>query len=132
MKYTDRSTSSSITRRINIEDGPVLPMAYSSTGKTFRVDHVDLPYVMTEDGTWQILYAVSIDVSGTVLKKDGSDGQNRHSRWPTGCTSRYNEPVRFEGEWEWVGQLIDAARPEGTVIFPPLERVDLDSPGASS
>jgi hypothetical protein len=119
MKYTDDSTTATYTRRINITDGPVHGQAYSTTGRQFRAERITIPYALTDAGTWEVYSAWAIDITGVVLRKDGSDSQNTHSRKPDSA-NRYREPLRFEGEWAWVGELIDAARPEGRVTLPPM------------
>lgn len=121
MKLTEpRAATALFTRRINVAEGPVHPMAYSSTGKTFRVERVGIDYNLAKDGTWQVVRESSVWVTGTVLKKDGSDSRNDHTRTPRADPGTWGAPVTFTGEWEWLNSLIDAARPVGAVTLPAL------------
>jgi hypothetical protein len=122
MKYTDNRSASTIVRCIDIEDGPIHKQAYSTAGRLFRADRIAIKYYLADTGTWEVQSSYEISITGTVLKKDGSDSQNGHTRRPE-SVNRYGEPSRFEGEWAWVGELIDRARPEGLVVLPSLEAV---------
>lgn len=115
MKFTDNGHNARYIRRISVADGPVHPMAYSQTGKVFRVDHVEIRYTLDpESGHWDWNSRSDINLTGPVLKKDGSDSRNFHTRHP-GC--KYN-PYRLAEDYAWVGKLIEDARPIGEVHLP--------------
>lgn len=119
MKFTEAQPSQTrCVRYISIEDGPVHGLEYSATGRRFRVETVTVEYTLTPAGTWEVRSAWDIRVTGTVLKNDGSDSKNGHSRRPETDRTSYGQPPRFEGEWQWAGDLIEAARPTGTITLP--------------
>ena len=115
MKFTESSHNATYTRFFSIADGPVHPTAYSPTGKVFRVQRVKVTYTLdTESGRWEAKNSSAVDLGGTVLKKDGSDSLNDHSRWP-----QYDYKTHaFTPEYAWVSELIEAARPIGEVRLP--------------
>lgn len=119
MKYTSSSANATLTRYIDIEDGPVHEQAYSTAGRRFRVTRVTITYQLTETGRWEVQSGWDISVAGTVLKKDGSGSQNDHTESPESVRG-YGGPIRFEEEWAWIGEIVDAARPEGNVTLPLL------------
>lgn len=114
MKITslDEESILQISRKAALANGPVLPMAYSSTGKTFRVKRVTVKYVY-QGGEWVAASRFSVDLSGPVLKKDGTDSKSWHTSHP---------------EWDWRGnaylpvyafaeKIVDMLRPQGGVAM---------------
>ena len=60
-------------------------------------------------GDWRLRHA---SVSGTVLKKDGSDSQ-------VDCTnSLYSLREITSPSYRWLVKLVEAMTPEGTPVFP--------------
>jgi hypothetical protein len=115
MKFTEKSHQATYTRRVQVEDGPVHGQAYSTTGRRFRVTHVEILYSLNAEGEWSVKNDFAIKVSGVVLKKDGSDSANHHTRSPERFNWSDKKPIP---EWEWLTILVDALRPEGTPELP--------------
>lgn len=60
------------TLRFRVEDGPIRPKPYSRTGKQYRVSVVTVEFFRPlPEGNWK----ANVSLSGTDLKKDGTDGQ---------------------------------------------------------
>jgi len=85
-----------------------LPMPYSQAGKTYRVEHLSVTYTQ-RGGSWT---AQTVQLSGTVLKKDGSDSKTftRHDAW--GWEQR--------SELGFVRAIVDGFRPVGSVELPSI------------
>ena len=97
------------TRYLYVEDGPVLDKKHSRTGKKYRVVQVVVPYKWTPD-RWR---TTVVNLIGPVLRKDGSDGATQERAF----VSNYE---REQPGWEWLNEIIDAARPVGTLDLPQL------------
>jgi len=106
MELTHRSTSQQIIQRIGVVDGPVLPMPGSNTGKVYRVEYLLVTYVQ-RDGSWA---TQRVQLSGTVLKRDGSDSKafTKDDAWDW----------RKRPGLEFASTIVDGFRPVGTVEFP--------------
>lgn len=117
MKVSTMTTHMVITRRFTITEGlPVIPMAYCDPRKDVRIDRGVIKYTW-EDGGWKVRDAWAIDLIGSVLKKDGTDSKNTHSRhpedsyhWKLGLPGR--EWVAPEG-YLWLEAIVAELRPSG-------------------
>lgn len=99
-----------IKRTAILDDGPVVPMAYSSTGKRFRVERVTVEYHY-KDGKWVIGSHFAVDMSGTVLKKDDTDSKNWHTSHPKYDYKLHAYPPRYA----FAMKIVDMLRPQGGV-----------------
>lgn len=117
MKVSTTNSQMTVTRQFTItEDNPVIGMAYSSPPKKVIVDRGVIKYTW-EDGGWKVRDAWSIDLTGDVLKKDGTRSENAHSRhpeddydWRLGFPSR--EWVAPE-DYRWLESIVTLLRPNG-------------------
>ena len=109
MEFIHDRTSQKVRRTVNVVDGPILVQSTSSTGRKFRAEHVILEFAAEMSGDWRLRHA---SVSGTVLKKDGSDSQ-------VDCTnSLYSLREITSPSYRWLVKLVEAMTPEGTPVFP--------------
>jgi len=118
MKVTTQSTTARIIRRYAIADGPIVAMAYSNPPKNIRVTGGNIEYTL-KDGDWVVKDSFAASVNGIVLKKDGTDSKNNHSRnagedW--NASYRAGRLVIAEG-WEWLQEIIDLLRPNGDLTM---------------
>lgn len=112
MKLKDTATHAKITRTVEIEPegAPVLPLEYSLDGKRFRVTLLTITYTWTA-GKWVADSYSSVQMSGRVLKKDGSDSKNNHTRYPA-----YGWPTAPD-MYPWLDTIINALRPTTDMIL---------------
>lgn len=112
MKLKDVATHAKITRTVEIEPegAPVLPLEYSLDGKRFRVTLLAITYTWTA-GRWTTDSYSSVQMSGPVLKKDGTDSKNSHTRYP------YYGWLGHPDMYPWLGTVIDALRPTTDTIL---------------
>lgn len=130
MKVTTMTTQMVVTRQFTItEDNPVVGMAYSSPPKKMIVDRGVIKYTW-EDGGWKVRDAWSIDLTGDVLKKDGTRSKNVHTRnpeddynWKLGFSSR--EWVAPEG-YQWLESIVALLRPGGDLSMTILQDYEVD------
>jgi len=102
--YVHDHSHMQVTRNVNVTDGQIRPQPYSLAGRTYRVEYVVITYSYVAWG-WA---TKGIQMSGTVLRKDGSDSKNDARE------SIYNS----EGAPEWLAGLIDGIRPVGVPVLP--------------
>lgn len=104
--YVHDHSNIEVTRHINVIDGEVRPQPYSSAGRKYRVSKVIVEFRWAPIPTgWKVSGA---NLSGTVLKADGSDSKNDAREH----VSTYDTPPM------WLDELIDAVRPVGAVELP--------------
>lgn len=108
------NTQVTIKRSVTVTDGPVVPQSYSSTGRRFRVERITITYKWI-NGRWVVDSQFSIDLVGTVLKKDGSDSLNTHCGHPEYTDWKTRE---FRGPYAFVQDVVDLIRPSGDVEMP--------------
>lgn len=97
---------------VEIEDGPVLPMAYSRAGGRYRVDAVSVMWSMDQHGQWDAQF---VTLSGPRIKKDGTDSLNRYE-----CPlMSYDLRDLKDGKataverWGWLLPVLGVLRPQG-------------------
>lgn len=108
MRITTERTSMRIKRVVRVDEGPVIAMAYSATGRQFRVEWIQVEYKW-QDGEWVVNSAFSVELGGYVLKKDGQPSKNWHVSNPDWD---YRER-RFKDGYEFAQKIIDELRPSG-------------------
>ena len=122
MEFTHRFTHGTIKRAFDVTDGPVMAHPNSSTGKKIKVTHCSVTF-KREGDVWEVDGWTGLSISGTVLKKDGTEGRET---W--GGSVHYSWEKR--AEYNWLRTLIDAVRPEGALTLPmrvmAIENDDLD------
>lgn len=115
MNVTSDLIKITITRWFRITgEPPIVPMLHSLTGKKFEVTDGKIEYAW-RDGRWILANDWAIEVTGNVLKKDGTPGLNSHIR-------RGPDTSRFGGEepWPWLDTIVDLLRPDGDLNLPAL------------
>lgn len=118
MRVTTQNTRVEITRIFKItEDHPVVGMAYARTPKKVRIERGTIKYTWC-DGSWGVSNNYDVEVSGVVLKKDGSDGLNTHSRHMPG---KWDNGQDAYGSWPWISEIIDLLRPTGELSMTTLD-----------
>lgn len=122
MEFVHSRSHGTLSRAINIIDGPVMPHPNSSTGKKIRVAYAEVRFTLT-GGEWTVDSWSATKINGVVLKKDGTEGKETwggsvHYAWAT------------MPEYAWLRKLIEAIRPEGAPVLPfrlsGLENDDLE------
>lgn len=127
MKISTMNSQMVVTRQFAItKDNPVVGMAYSSPPKKMIVDRGVIRYTW-KDGGWKVRDAWSIDLTGDVLKKDGTRSKNVHTRcpdddWKLGFPSR--EWVAPE-DYRWLEAIVALLRPTGDVVLTTCHKWDL-------
>jgi hypothetical protein len=109
-EYIHDRTDVEVTRYVNLVDGPVRPQPYSSAGRRYRVDRVQIKFTLGEGAAWR---AVSVTLSGTVLKKDGTDSKNDARDHAYGWDDSGTTP-----DLHWLRDLVDRIRPIGRPTLP--------------
>lgn len=106
-----------VTMKVTVALANALPIKASWVSKDIRPDQAVITYKYMGGGVWQ---SVDFTMSGQHVKKDGSEGINRH-KWD----SPYYERAR-DKTWDelslpqrWERMLTDAYRPEGSVMIDP-------------
>lgn len=97
---------------VEIEDGPVLPMAYSRAGGRYRVDAVSVVWSMDQHGQWDAQF---VTLSGPRIKKDGTDSLNGYE---CPLMSYDLRALAAGGEtaverWGWLLPVLGVLRPLG-------------------
>lgn len=101
MKITPTGSVSRVQHGANITDGPIL----AKGERRFLAERVWATYILGADG-WKLQH---IDISGSVIKKDGTPGQlDTTKTWYPGHGER--PPV-------WVAALIATLAPQGALRF---------------
>lgn len=107
MKIKTGSTRMETVRHfVIVEDCPIVPMAYARPPKEVRIVRGYITY-RWHRGEWNVQNDWSVSISGTVLKKDGTDSKNDHSRQGA--------------DWPWLNEIIDLLRPAGNVAYASFE-----------
>lgn len=123
MEFVRSSSHGTITVRIKVIDGPVMPHPNSSTGKKIKVDYVSFIFRLGASGVWTVDGWSAVQMGGIVLKKDGSEGKET---WGGTVHYRWDRMPQYD----WVRKLRDAVRPEGAPVLPfrlsSLENDDLE------
>ncbi len=122
MKISTVRTDSTVIRGFVItDDTPVVPMTYSHPPKQVRIERGTIRYTW-QDGAWKVKNAWAIKLTGPVLKKDGTDSKNEHTRNPA---NGYDQCVHDSGHewiategWEWLADIVTALRPTGALTLP--------------
>lgn len=115
MEYSPIRHHGRITRSFTIENGPTLPCAHTS--KRFQAERITIAWELGRGGDWVVTSRYSIDVSGSVLKKDGTPGRVSHTRFPGGEWTGHGLII-FTAGWEWIGELIVQNAPIGKITLP--------------
>lgn len=123
MEFVRSSSHGTITIRIQVIDGPVMPHPNSSTGKKIKADYVSFVFQLGASGVWTVDGWGAVQMGGTVLKKDGSEGKET---WGGTVHYGWDRMPRYG----WVRKLRDAVQPEGAPVLPfrlsGLENDDLE------
>jgi hypothetical protein len=117
MKVSTEPAHMTVVRRFKISEGhPVVGMAYSRDGKKIRVYAGEIDYTW-KDGRWIITSEYSIKLNSVVLRKDGTDSKNLHSRPPGSTRARYDQPWELHEDFAWLQPIIDLLRPGGDLTM---------------
>lgn len=113
MKITSGHTLSRVTRQFEItDDQPVVGMAYSRPPKKVRVYSGVIEYTW-KGGAWIVINERAVNLRGIVLKKDGSESANSHSRHPIATSNWMALQLQLADEFAWLQPVIDLLRPTG-------------------
>ena len=113
MKVSTKSTTATIVRQFEITEGhPVVLMAYSLAGKKIRVESGEIKYTW-KGGRWVVFNEYAISLVGVVLKKDGSDSLNQHSRIAGAKRVPSFNPWELSQDFLWLQPIVDLLRPKG-------------------
>lgn len=124
MKVSTDGTRHSIVRTFEItEDHPIVGLAYATRPKKVRITKGAIEYHY-EDGAWAVRSSFNINLIGVVLKQDGTDSKNTHSRHPEQTSYRSDAP--FREDFAWVQPIVDLLRPTGTVGLMILNESEVD------
>jgi hypothetical protein len=108
MEFVHSKTYGSLTRDINVINGPVCGQPTSTTGRQFRVTGVNVIFGFYRGDGWAVKH---VTLRGPVLRKDGSESRNEYSGPPLYQWER-------KPEHAWLLKLVDAIRPEGMPELP--------------
>lgn len=125
MEFINARSYGTLKRSVNIINGPVMPHPNSSTGKRIRVGQATVTYTLDRSsGEWTADSWSNVSISGTVLRKDGTEGKET---WGGNVAYGWDKDPRYD----WLRKLIDAMRPEGAPALPfrlaGLENDDLET-----
>lgn len=109
---TTGSAAMRIKRVVRIQDGPVVPMAYSLSGRQFRVEWIQVEYKWDGD-RWAVDSSFGVDLGGYVLKKDGEPSKNWHVSNPDWDY----KTKTFAERYEFVQKVVDLLRPDGELAM---------------
>ncbi len=113
MKVSSEESYATVVRQFTITEGnPVVPMAYSETAKKVQVERGSISYTL-KDGRWIVKGHWTIDVVGSVLKKDGTPGKSVHRRRPESPSGQITWQYVPAPGWEWLQAIINLLRPVG-------------------
>lgn len=116
MKFIIDSKGALLTVRVRVGDGPVHKVAYSTTGRRFKVDYVVIDFKYDpENGAWFVDSEYDLTVSGTVLFKNGKLGDFKLAMSPERVRGP-KVPFALTEEWAWLSDLVDRVRPSGDLI----------------
>lgn len=122
MKVSTQLATLRVTRRFTItENHPIVGMAYATQPKKVRVESGQIEYSY-KDGRWVIDNEYAINLNAIVLKKDGTDSLNKHSRHPN--TVSYRD-VTFTPDFAWLQPVVDILRPRGDLSMITLTEHEL-------
>lgn len=103
--HTDHPT---VNRHAIVTDGPIVS-AHRADGKLMRVERVRITYQWSSGNQLWNASKYSTDVSGPVLKKDGTDSQ-------------LDATIRYYGETPaWIAEIVDRLRPHGLPVIPVIQ-----------
>lgn len=126
MKISSASTAATVVRRFTIEaDHPIVWMAYASRPRKVRIARGTITYIWNGQ-EWIVKDAWSIDVAGPVLKNDGTDSKNDHSRHPDDIYRFSGQAMELTEEFEWLNPIIDLLRPVGTLALADPDGTEVD------
>jgi hypothetical protein len=116
MKVTSQDLHTETKQYFRVEDGPLVDAAYFNPPKKVRITSGVITYAW-QDGEWVVRNAWSVKVSGTVLKKDGTDSKADHARTAKERPRNWSEPtpttLEVADDWGWLQEIIDLLRPVG-------------------
>lgn len=121
MKVSTQQSTAKIKRWVRVDNGPVHAQAYSSSGKRFRVELVTIEYAW-KNGEWVIDSSFAVSLTGTVLKKDGTDSKVTHSGHPEYKSWNSRE---YGDEFEWLNEVIEILRPRADLSMVTLREHEL-------
>lgn len=126
MKVTESDTRREIVSVFDVEGGPVLPMEHSTIDRKYRVEKVKVTYKFsTEKNAWIVQSGFHVELSGTVLKRDGSDSKNYHQvHVPYGAL---REPLKYP-HLDWLFDIVDMAQPVGVPNQMKVRGVEIPNP----
>lgn len=125
MKISTRNTAATVVRRFTIEtDCPIVGMAYASRPRKVRIVRGSINYIWNGQ-EWIVKDAWSIEVSGPVLKNDGTDSKNDHTRRPDDIYRFRGQAMELTEEFEWLYPIIDLLRPVGTLALMSLNGTEV-------
>lgn len=125
MKISTSSASASVVRRFTIEaDRPVVSMAYAARPRKVVITRGEIRYTLV-DGEWVVKDIWSISISGAVLKNDGTESKNDHTRHPGGG-GRWGVSMELVEEFEWLNPIIDALRPMGDLLTADFDGIEVE------
>lgn len=104
MKITPNGSVARAQQGADIADGPVL----TKGERRFVAEHVWATYIFNTDG-WRLQH---IDVTGRIIKKDGTLGVAQMTRSWHRCSAELPK---------WVAELSRALAPQGDTLFPSSE-----------
>lgn len=117
MKVSTHRSDLTVTRRFAITtDHPIVPMAYSTTGKRVRVVGGTIHYKWVS-GAWVVKSEYDIKLGTVALKADGTDSKNEHSRNPSTVSWKDKS---YTPEFAWLQPIVDLLRPRGDLSMTAL------------
>jgi hypothetical protein len=116
MKVTSQNSYTETKRYFDVEDGPLVDAEYFSPPKKVRVNRGCITYTW-QDGEWIVPNAWAVEVSGPVLKKDGTASKAEHARRAKERPRNWSEPtptaLEVADDWGWLQEIIDLLQPVG-------------------
>lgn len=107
MRITTNDSDATIRRYATVDNGPVIPQSYSTSGKMLRVERITIEYRLV-GGSWLVEHGNNITLAGTVLKKDGTDSKVNHAGPPN-----YRAWRNRDEELPWLAEIVNRLRPYG-------------------
>ncbi len=114
MKVTSADAKATVIRYFTIdEDHPVVPFAYARPPRDVQVESGKITYTYApERQRWAVRHITDLSVTGAVLKKDGTPGMQRHTRWPEAATTLIRpDEITLAAGWKWLQSIADQLRP---------------------
>lgn len=130
MKVSTTTASIEIVREFQItEDHPIVGFEYASTPKDVRIIRGSIAYAY-QDGRWIVPNAWAVKIGGPVLKKDGTDSKNDHTRRPGDIYSyagvKLDLTAKLAPDFQWLIPIIDLLRPTGDLSMTKLTEAEVD------